>query len=319
MSHTILSREQRQRYFNILEKYQQFRTLSREEKEDLILRITSTEYIDLLCDWAFKHVFGNNKEHLMMLLNDFLPVTITGIDQIIYDPNEVDVFKGDDKQVIMDVLCHTDKEHLIIEMQKSNNKEFCNRMVYYGSSMIAKQLKRGDKYSKLKPVYVICFMNFRLMHDTDQLVYCFQLREKDSHELYGNQLSFYFCELPRFVKEGGKELTPVEQWFEILKNMSNFVERPANIDRRFDSIFEACRQNRLDITEKEQYFSAMISEHEKQGIAAAYKEEGLREGFEKGLEKGRAESARNMLMDGVPIEKIVQYTGLSEAVIQALH
>lgn len=140
-----------------------------------------------------------------------------------------------------------------------------------------------------------------------------------SRELYGNQLSLYFCELPRFVKEGGKELTPVEQWFEILKNMSNFVERPANIDRRFDSIFEACRQNRLDITEKEQYFSAMISEHEKQGIAAAYKEEGLREGFEKGLEKGRAESARNMLMDGVPIEKIVQYTGLSEAVIQALH
>ena len=114
-----LSPEQRKRYFDILEKYQQFRKLSREEKEDLILRITSTEYIDLLCDWAFKHVFGHNKEHLMMLLNDFLPVKITGIDKIEYDPNEVDVFKGDDKQVIMDVLCHTDTEQIIVEMQKS--------------------------------------------------------------------------------------------------------------------------------------------------------------------------------------------------------
>ena len=54
-----------------------------------------------------------------MLLNDFLPEPIVGIDEIHYDPNEVDRFKGDDKQVIMDVLCHTEKEQIIVEMQKS--------------------------------------------------------------------------------------------------------------------------------------------------------------------------------------------------------
>lgn len=321
-----LSPEQRKRYFDILEKYQQFRKLSREEKEDLILRITSTEYIDLLCDWAFKHVFGHNKEHLMMLLNDFLPVKITGIDKIEYDPNEVDVFKGDDKQVIMDVLCHTDTEQIIVEMQKSLKNDFRNRMVYYGGNMIARQLKIGEKYNKLKPVYVICFMNFRLLHQTDQLVYRYQLREQDSHELYGDQLSLYFCELPRFVKETENNLTPIEQWFEILKNMTTFVERPANIDKRFDPIFETCRQNRLAEREIEQYLKAMISKEEKEEIAAAYKEEGLREGFDKGLEvgmergveKGKLDDARAMKEMRYKDDDICKITGLDRSVVEGL-
>ena len=319
MSNTTLSPEQRQRYFELLDKFSQLRKLSREEKEDLIIRITSTEYIDLMCDWAFKHVFGHNKEHLMMLLNDFLPVQIVGIDEIQYDPNEVDIFRGDDKQVIMDVMCHTETEHIIVEMQKSKNSELRNRMVYYGASMIAHQLKPGDKYDKLKPVYVICFMNFRLIHQTDQLVYRYQLREQDSSELYGDQLSIYQCELPRFVKENDRPLNPVEEWFDIFQNMTNFVSHPKNVNKRFDSLLEDCKQNRLDKTELEQYFSAMITEHEIESIAAAYKEDGFQEGMEKGMEIGEKkgekkkarEIAQNLLSLGMKAEDVARATGLS--------
>lgn len=307
MSKATLSLEQRQRYFAILNNYKLFRNLSREEKEDLILRITSSEYIDLMCDWAFKHIFGHNKEHLMMLLNDFLPVKIVDIDEIQYNPNEMDVFKGDDKHVIMDVLCHTETEHIIVEMQKSKNNEFRNRMVYYGAGMISRQLKPGDKYSNLKPVYVICFMNFRLIHQTDQLVYRYQIREQESNELYGNQLSIYQCELPRFVKESERALNPIEEWFDIFQNMTNFVSHPKNVNKRFDSLLEACRQNRLDMQEQEQYFSAMLSEDEIQSIAAAYKEDG----FLEGVKKGKLETAKNLKGLGVKIETISKATGLS--------
>ena len=329
-----LTPEQQQRLFTILDKFNhQIRPLSQEEKEDIILRITSTEYIDLMCDWAFKHVFGHNKEHLMMLLNDFLPEPIIGIDEINYDPNEVDIFKGDDKQVIMDVLCHTEKEQIIVEMQKSNSNEFRNRMVYYGASMISRQLKPGDKYDKMKPVYVICFMNFRLIHQTEQLVYRYQIREQDSNEMYGNQLQIYQCELPRFAGTHGQELSPVEEWFEILQNMVTFVNRPAHLNKRFDSIFEACRQNRLDEKDLEQYISAMITEHEKQSIAAAYKEEGLREGMEKGMEEGlkkgleigekkrmedKISTARNLIALGVDMGVVSKATGISTEELEKL-
>lgn len=330
MNRILLTPEQRQRYFATLDKYSRIRHLSREEKEDLILRITSSEYIDLMCDWAFKHVFGHNKAHLMMLLNDFLPVEIVGIDEIQYDSNEVDTLKGDDKQVIMDILCHTETEQIIVEMQKSTNNEFRNRMVYYGGCMISRQLRAGDTYDKLKPVYVVCFMNFRLLHQTDQLVYRYQLREQDSNELYGDQLAVYLCELPRFVKEGDRPLNPIEEWFDLLQNMSKFAGRPESVSRRFDPILEDCRQNRLDAREQEQYFNAMISEHEEQSIAAAYKEMGFHEGLEKGLEKGREEGraegkekgkeemAKVLKEMGYPVEDICTASGLSREVVDAL-
>ena len=78
--------------------------------------------------------------------------------------------------------------------------------------------------------------------------------------------------------------------------MTTFVSRPAHLNKRFDPILDACRQSKLSEEELEQYISAMITEHEKESIAAAYKEEGFLEGMEKGLEKGlekgRAESAK---------------------------
>lgn len=254
----------------------------------------------------------------MMLLNDFLPVNIVGIDEIQYDPNEVDTFKGDDKHVIMDVLCHTETEHIIVEMQKSKNNEFRNRMVYYGGCMISRQLKPGDKYDKLKPVYVVCFMNFRLLHQTDQLVYRYQLREKDSHELFGDQLAVYLCELPRFVKEEDRPLNPIEEWFDLLQNMTKFVGRPKNVNKRFDSILEDCRQNRLDAKEREQYFNAMISEHEEQSIAAAYKEEGFLEGIEKGEDNKAKEIARRMLSRKMPIPDVAELVGMEVSEVEKL-
>lgn len=51
-------------------------------------------------------------------------------------------------------------------------------------------------------------------------------------------------------------------------------------------------------------------------------EKGLERGLEKGLERGRAEGraevAREMLADGMPVDKIAKYTELSIEEIEAL-
>lgn len=293
MSQTTLTQEQFNLFLSILNEYENYRPLSKEEKEDLILQITSTTYIDLLCDWAFKHVFGHNKENLMLLLNDFLPEEIIDIE---YDPNETDIFRGEDKQVIMDVICHTKDRKFIVEMQKSGSNEFRNRMLFYGASSLVRQLKSGDGYDQLVPVYVICFMNFRLMHDTDQLVYRYQVREQETGELYGHQLSIYLCELPRWIKTLEEAKTPIEEWFDILQNMCNFAQKPSNVNSRYDSIFAACQQGHLKTKELEQYFRAMITEREEQSIATFYKAEGI--------ELERKKNVSNLLAFGMSPEDI---------------
>ena len=250
-----LTPEQYAQYEAVANEYDRYRKLSPEEKEDLIISIASSTFIDLLSDWAFKHVFVHNEQNLMLLLNDILPEHIVHIE---YEPNEIDHWKGDDKKVIMDVLCHTsDGRKFIVEMQRADKEFLRNRMLFYGASMIGNQLHAGDSYGQLMPVYVICFMNFRLKHETDQLIYKYQVREA-SGEVYGNQLTIYLCELPRLASKPGKSLTPVEVWFDILQNMRNFASKPELYGSKYDSIFESSRQSPIPEKDRLQYFRSMF-------------------------------------------------------------
>ena len=306
----VLTPEQWEKYAPVWQEMEKYRNLSEEEKEQIILQIVSAPYIDLMCDWAFKHVFGHDKDSLMMLLNDFLPEKIVDLE---YDDKELDLFDHDDKLVVMDVVCKTENgQRILVEMQKSEKKNFRSRMLYYGAGMFYKQLKSGEDYGKLMPVYVICFMNFTLRHKQNQLVYRYEVFEEASHERYEPDkkkeqlLTWIYCELPRFAGPTSHELSPVEQWFDILQNMRNFALNPKHVDKRFSGILEACRQNRLPDTEQIQYIRAMISEREKQEIAEVY----LERGIEQGIELNKKDMAKRMLERGYDSSEVAELTGL---------
>lgn len=326
-----LTSEQFAQYEAIVNEYDRYRKLSPEEKEDLIIRIATSTYLDLLSDWAFKHVFGHNEQNLMLLLNDILPEKIVHID---YDPNEIDLWKGDDKKVIMDVLCHTeDGRKIIVEMQRADKEFLKNRLLFYGASMIHTQLHKGESYGNLLPVYVICFMNFRLRHDTDKLIYHYQVREV-SGDLYGDILNIFLCELPRLASRPGKSLTPVEVWFDILQNMRNFASKPELYGQKYDPIFESSLQSPMPDKDRLQYFRSMfdnelrsyLTDEDRQEIFAEGLEKGLAKGIEQGLTKGREEgreeekikTAGELKNLGVPVETISRATGLSADAIAAL-
>ena len=324
-----LTPEQFAQYEAIVNEYDRYRKLSQEEKEDLIIRIATSTYIDLMCDWAFKHVFGHNEKNLMLLLNDILPEEIVHIE---YDPNEIDIWKGDDKKVIMDVLCHTkDGRKIIVEMQRADKANLRKRMVYYGASMIHTQLHSGDSYGELMPVYVICFMNFRLKHDTDRLIYHYQLREVTGESYTTpNILNIYLCELPRLASKPGKSMTPVEVWFDILQNMRNFASKPEIYGSKYDPIFESSLQSPIPDKDKLQYFRSMfdddirsyLTDEDRQEIYAQAKAEGkaegLSEGEARGEAKGKAEMAKALKALGIHVDTITQASGLSPEEIAKL-
>ena len=286
MENNNLTPEQFAQYEAIVNEYDRFRKLSQEEKEDLIIRIATSTYIDLLSDWAFKHVFGHNEKNLMLLLNDILPEEIVHIE---YDSNELDLWKGDDKKVIMDVLCHTkDGRKIIVEMQRGDKAFIRNRLLYYSAAMIHTQLSTGDSYGKLKPVYVICFMNFRTRHEKDKLIYRYEIREEEG-ELYNNIQNIFMCELPRFAGESGKAKTPVEVWFDILQNMSNFATRPESYGKKYDSIFESSLQSPIPEKDKLQYFRSMFDDDIRSYLTDEDRQEIAEEFFAKGVEEGKAE------------------------------
>jgi len=329
-----ITQERMRKIISALNSIPSFANLSEEEKEEKVIRLLTPQYMDLRCDWAFKHVF-RNLDLLKLLLEDLLPEE--NILKVEHLPNEMDRVRPDDKNIIMDVLCKTrDGREFIVEMQQKKKQTFKNRMFYYGSSMVYSQLRnngQSNDYGRLMPVFVICFMAHTLRHETEQLAYRYVMREETSGEKYGKQLTIILCELPRLKKKTTEDLTPMEHWFYILANLINFAGNPEDLGDRYAAVLEAARIIHLPEHELLNYMNAMVSEEEKQDIGAAYYEdghedglkEGLRIGEERGLKKGleqKAEAikeiARNLVSKGMSLKVITEVTGLSEEELQEL-
>ena len=88
------------------------------------------------------------------------------------------------------------------------------------------------------------------------------------------------------------------------------------MDARFNGVVEAARMQTLPDDEKMNYFKAMISDKERMEYGedrfAAGKEEGRAEGRAEGEKKKAMETAKAMLADGVPVQQIAKWTGLTE-------
>ncbi len=68
-------------------------------------------------------------------------------------------------------------------------------------------------------------------------------------------------------------------------------------------------------------YTLKLKEERKIGHEAGFREgmeKGIEKGLQKGTQKGKLETALEMLKDGVAVEKIAKYTGLSTDMITAL-
>ena len=92
--------------------------------------------------------------------------------------------------------------------------------------------------------------------------------------------------------------------------MRNFALNPKGVPERMKKVLEASRTSALPGKEQLQYFRAMISDIEKEDIATA--------NYQSGKEDHARETARLMMADKEPMEKIVKYSGLTEDQIKAL-
>ena len=201
---------------------------------------------------------------------------------------------------------------------RKNKASFKNRMMYYGASMLHGQLKRNDPYSKLRPVYVLCFMDFKLQHLTDQLLYHYTMMEVNSAERYGNQLSIFLFELKRLNKKEMKGLSPLESWLYILKNMGTFAGKPEEMGIRYSAVAEAAKMYDLTDKDKLRYLNDMISEEEIADMREATLEEGRAEGREEQRLEDAKEFASRLLKRGFSMADIEELTGLKEEEIRSL-
>ena len=278
------------------------------------------KYINPHTDFGFKRLFGS--ECNTELLISFLNTIFHGKQNI----QKVTYINSESRPGFFVVRCENDKgEKFIVEMQNVYQEFFKDRTIYYSTFPIREQAQRGGDWDfHLNPVYTIGLLNFNFadgLENAKRWHHEVKLMEVDTHEVFYDKLTYIYVEIPKFDKKESELESMYDKWMYVLKNLSNLMQRPAALQERvFTRLFEQAEISKFDKQELKLYEDSVNAYRDiVNAIRTAEKKkyaEGRAEGRAEGEKKAKERIASNLLALGVPIETIMQASGLSKEEIK---
>jgi len=274
-------------------------------------------YISLLTDFGFKRIFGTamNKELLICFLNSLFDGK-----QVVKDvkylnaENVGDVYT--DRKAIFDVYCEGENgEKFIVEMQNAYQTYFKDRSLFYSTFPIREQAPKGKDWDfNLNHIYTIALLNFNMndeAFDKENILHHVQLCDTATHRVFYDKLKFIYVEIAKFNKSLDELENLYDKWLFALKNLYKLNERPKALrDKVFDRLFEEAEIARFTKEELREYEASIMAYRDiKNSIDTAEKI---------GIEKGKIEIVKAMLAGNMPIEQVMQFSGLTREKIEQL-
>ena len=182
-------------------------------------------YLDPKADLAFKRVFGEHAHLLKSFLNALLPLPADGlIESLEYLTSEqVPEVPGLFKNSIVDVKCKdTQGRTFIVEMQMLWSSSFAQRIVFSASQAYVKQLRAGQSYSGLQPVYALAITNQVFDHESDQYYHHYRIvNVEHPQKTVLKGLEFVFIELPKFKPQSTTDKKMQVKWLRFLSEVGD--------------------------------------------------------------------------------------------------
>lgn len=311
---------------------------------------TMGKYLDPRADLTFKKVFADHKDLMISFLNALLPLPDDGqVTSIEYLPFELIPTMPLKKDTIVDVRCEDQRRRqFIVEMQMIWTADFFKRVLFNSSKAYVKQLRSGEDYSDLQPVYSLNLINEAFLHDTDEWYHDYGLMEFKYPGHVIEDMHVIFIELPKFKPHSFTEKKMTALWLRFLTEIDGdtkiapkeLLENPETrkaLDIVEESAYSDAQMAGYDhfwdmVSVERTLHSSVRREREKgkaeglaEGLAEGMKQgkaEGLAEGMKQGMAQGALDSAmasaKAMKADGMPTALIAKYTGLSEKVVAKL-
>ncbi|MCK5853938.1 MAG: PD-(D/E)XK nuclease family transposase [Sulfurovaceae bacterium] len=303
------------------------------------------KYIDPFTDFGFKHIFGTeeNSKFLISFLNDLLELD-DKIVNIVYRNLEKLGLSIMDRKAIFDVYCTDEKDNsFIVELQRSPQRYFKDRSIYYTSFPIQEQSKKGTWDYRLTKIYFVGILEFafddlRLKENREDEKYLskVQLFDVEAKELFYDKLTYYYIEMPKFRKTEKELSSHLDYWLYYLNNLANTTKIPEILkkDELIQEAFEVAEFLALDKDEQFRYQQDLKARWDNKVCLDFAKETGMEKGIEKGekigIEKGEKigmqkgekkreiEIAKKSLAKGIDIETISLITDLTVDKIKKL-
>lgn len=292
-------------------------------------------YLNPKADLTFKRVFGEHPDLVMSLLNALLPLTAgQEITDIEYLPAEMVPDNPLRKNSIVDVRCR-DKSgrQFLVEMQMIWSPEFRQRVLFNASKAYVRQIDSGEEYELLQPVYSLNLVNEIFEPDLKGFYHYYRLVHIEHSEKVIDGLHLIFVELPKFNPHTYSEKKMQVLWLRYLTEINEQTrEVPEDLManpqvKKAVTALEESAFTEAQLLGYEKFWDIISVEKtlynsaERRGMEKGMKK-GMEKGLEKGLEKGHEEEknqiARKMKSDGLPVDIISKYTGLSVEEIERI-
>lgn len=257
-------------------------------------------------DIVFKRIFAHkgNEEFLTEFLSSLLNIKIKNI-EIMHDIHlEKDI--EDDKLGIIDVRAIINDNSIInIEIQLRNEFNIIERSTFYGSKLISDQLRKNDLYKDIKPVIVICILDYNFFpfeeYINDTVMVLNKHRKFDVNE----NMKYYYIELPKFRKSNYNRESIINQWLTFIDSENS--KELEEIMKKNNTIKKA--NDELEYLEGDEAFKRKVElreKYERDLASALYNRE------EKGKLESKKEIAKKMIQKGMSLKEIKELTGLTE-------
>lgn len=284
-----------------------------------VMKQSEERYISLLTDFGFKRIFGTdlNKDLLINFLNSlFNGEEVIKDVKYLNSENVGDVFT--ERKAIFDVYCENEQgEKFIVEMQNAYQTFFKDRSLFYSTFPIREQAPKGSDWNFcLNKVYVVALLNFKMSDeafDTSDTIHTIALMDTKTNKIFNAKLIFKYVEVGRFDKTD-EELTSLsDKWMFVLKNLSRLNNRPSSLrEKIFSRLFDAAAIARFTPTELREYEDSLKAYRDiKNSLDTAEAK-----GREEGINIANLAIAKRMLSDGMDMELVLKYTGLTEEQIK---
>ena len=156
-------------------------------------------------------------------------------------------------------------KEVMLDFRNIEQEHFKDRMLVYVSQLIQEQTVQGKVGKKnwnyqLSPVYSINIMNFLLGKKKRPQKYLshWLIKERDTHEVLYNKLTFVCIELPLFGKTLRGAKTALDQWIFLIKRLHELKNIPKKYKTEiFEKIFEMAKIAKMDKKEVHSYLKSL--------------------------------------------------------------
>lgn len=276
--------------------------------------------LNLKNDIIFKEFFSRkgNEKFLTDFLNALLQINIMKIE--IQRDVSLERLSVEEKLGVLDIQAVLDDKTIVsIEMQMRDEKDMIRRSSFYAAKGLSSEMKKGEAYKTFKNIIMVNILNFNINQYEEYVSKGINVLEAHREHELDTGIYYYYIELPKFRKSKPNLEEKLNQWLAFIDNEERGLIEMAK--EKNEVIKEADKE--LEYLTGDEEVKRMAFLHEKwehdyvSGMENA-REEGIKEGENQGKEKSKKEIAKKMKEKNIPIDTIIEVTGLSKEEVTKL-